>query len=91
MHQLDLYPAVSMLHVLYYKVKSYSLKRGKPWFGQTACTPLANSFYFIYTVYLAESDTGLCNKPQVQSLIHVYGVFQHAGDSFKKLIDNTNF
>lgn len=39
-----------------FTVKSLSLKRGQPRFGQTACTLLANSFYQRYMLYLAESD-----------------------------------
>lgn len=55
-HQMDPYPAVSMLHVLSYTVRAFSLEGGQPWFGQTACTLLANSFSNSYMLYLAESD-----------------------------------
>lgn len=58
---MDLCPAVSMLHALFYTVKSLSFRRGLPWFAQTACTLLANTFYLKYMLYLAVRQAYLTN------------------------------
>lgn len=86
-HQMDLYPAVSMLHVRFHTV-GLGLDR-----LPVLCQPthLTSNMCCIWL-----SQTGLSNKPQAQSLIYAKGAFQHAGlscqaDTVKYAVDMTNF
>lgn len=74
MHQMDLCPDLSMLHVLFYTVRSLKKRSAVVW---TDCL----CFVFFHTtnkscIWL--NETGLPDKPQAESLIYIRGVFQHA-------------
>lgn len=71
--------SVSMLHVLFYTVISLSLRRGQPWFGQTACTFVSQLILpEMYAVFGWVTKAYLLNH-RLKASLFVKGVFQHAG------------